>query len=436
MSIRPDFIPLTVSWNLTRRCSLACAHCYIDASARLKADEESTTRQCRDILRQLAGVNPEALLILTGGEPLIREDIFDLIAEATELGFWTVLGSHGGLLDGRKAERLAKAGLKGAGLSLESASPAHHDRFRGVAGAWKKTMQAVEELQGRNLPFLFEMTLTRGNRDQLGSMAELAVKRGATALNIFFLVHTGRGAKLNDLNPREYETALVEIAALQREYAGRLMLNAKCAPHYRRVLWEADPSSVFLRTFHGGGCPAGTYYCRIGPTGDLTPCPYMPLSVGNLHQTPFEKLWREAPELRRLREEKKGGRCGDCEFSQLCGGCRCRAYAATGDTLAEDPSCAYEPGKHGGRTVSLPPEAVYGVESEKGLNWTPEAEAAMKKIPAFARGMVRRAVENAAKKKGLGVVTEEWLKELKKKMAGRLPAPAPILRTGTVRRRS
>lgn len=120
--IRPDFVPLTVSWNLTRRCSLACAHCYIDASARLEADDESTTRQCRDILRQLAGVNPEALLILTGGEPLIREDIFELIAEATEIGFWTVLGSHGGLLDGKKAERLAAAGLKGAGLSLESAS--------------------------------------------------------------------------------------------------------------------------------------------------------------------------------------------------------------------------------------------------------------------------------------------------------------------------
>lgn len=419
--MRSPFIPLTVSWNLTQRCNLACAHCYIEATRGTADPGELSPAEAGAVLSQIAKVNSQAVLILTGGEPLLRPDIFDLISEASALGFWTVLGSHGGLLDEKVADRLVASKLKGVGVSLDSMDAAYHDRFRGIAGAWEKTVAAMAVMRDKALPVLVEMTLTRANRSELRAMAQFAIDRGAAALNVFFLVPTGRGARLNDLTATEYEETLRELAALQQRHAGRLLINAKCAPHYRRVLWEADHDSPFVRTFQGGGCPAGTYYCRIGPRGDITPCPYMPLSVGNARETPFERVWRDSPVLREFREAKRGGRCGDCEFSELCGGCRCRAYAVTGDYLAEDPSCVYEPGGYGKEAIALSPEKTYGIGEVYELAWTPEAKARLAAIPAFARGMVVKAVEKAARRRGQAVVDGALMTELRKEMAGRYP---------------
>jgi len=419
----PAFLPLTISWNLTQKCNLACAHCYIDASAKSDTSRELDPKESIELLHTIAKVNSQAVLILTGGEPLLRKDIYDLVRESTKLGFWTVLGSHGGLLTEATADRLAQAGLKGVGVSIDSLDPVKHDRFRGIDKAWANTVGALPIMRKRGLPFLIETTLTTMNRSELAGMAAFAVEQGATALNVFFLVPTGRGANLNDLTPQQYEESLVELAGLQKEYAGRLLLNAKCAPHYRRVLWEGDPESIFVRTFSGGGCPAGTYYCRIGPEGDLTPCPYMPLSVGNVRKTPFDELWKTSKILKEFREEKRGGRCGDCEFTELCGGCRCRAYALTGDYLAEDPSCTYEPGKYNNVRIPLPPEQTYGATVTLELRWEPEAEKRIENVPYFARGIVRKAVEKAARKRGVSIVTEALMAELRKKMEGRFPLP-------------
>ncbi len=417
----PTYIPLTVSWNLTRLCNLKCAHCYIEAGARADRSGELTPDEALGVLRQIAEVNPQAVLILTGGEPLLRADIDALIRAAADIGFWTVLGSHGGMLDGEVAERLVAAGLKGVGVSLDSVDPERHDAFRGIPGAFRRTSAALEVMRGAGLPFLIEMTATRWNRHELAPMAELAAARGATALNVFFLVPTGRGASLNDLTPGDYEDALNQLASLQEQYAGRLLVNAKCAPHYRRVLWERDHDSTFVRTFHGGGCPAGTYYCRVTPDGDVTPCPYMPLSVGNLRQTRFAELWHESTVLRQFREARRGGRCGECEFGELCGGCRCRAYATTGDFLAEDRSCTYRPGAHGGASIPLPPERTYGAAEAGDMPWTEGARLKMDAIPFFARGMVRRAVEGAARRRGVAVITEDVLQQIRENMKGRFP---------------
>jgi radical SAM protein with 4Fe4S-binding SPASM domain len=282
-------------------------------------------------------------------------------------------------------------------------------------------MAAVRVMREKKLPFLIETTVTRFNKGELAAMTDLAVAEGATALNVFFLVPTGRGASLNDLTPREQEAALGEMAELQERHAGRLMINAKCAPHYRRILWERDRDSMFVRTFHGGGCPAGTYYCRITPDGNVTPCPYMPLPVGNVREQSFAQLWREAPILRELREAARGGRCGSCEFSELCGGCRCRAFATTGDYLAEDRSCTYQPGQYGRAAIPLPPERTYGAAEPGKLAWTEGAKARMNAIPFFARGMVRRAIETAAQRRGVGVITEQVLQEIRDNMKSRFP---------------
>lgn len=417
----PEFIPLTISWNLTKRCNLACAHCYIDASAKEKGGGELSPQESIEILRQLAAVNREAVLILTGGEPLLRKDIFELIQQASTHGFWTVLGSHGGLLEEKTAEKLIESGLKGVGVSLDSLSPQVHNRFRGIDKAWEKTVSAISVMRSKQLPFLIETTMTPFNKNELPEMAAFALEKGASALNVFFLVPTGRGANLPDLTSSEYETTLKQLAELQALYAGRLLINAKCAPHYRRVVWELDHTSPFVRTFRGGGCPAGSYYCRITPEGDVTPCPYMPLTVGSLREKSFSEIWKDSPILHDFRKASLGGRCGACEFNLLCGGCRCRAYATTGNYLAEDPSCEYQPGKYKDQLIPFPAEQTYGIAPSSHLTWTEEALLKLNKIPFFARGMVKRGIESIAKSQGNQIIDEELMNKIRESMAGRFP---------------
>ncbi|MEE8301130.1 MAG: SPASM domain-containing protein, partial [Candidatus Tectomicrobia bacterium] len=181
----------------------------------------------------------------------------------------------------------------------------------------------------------------------------------------------------------------------------------KCAPHLRRIIYELDPQSPLLQNYAQGSCPAGKYYCRITPTGDVTPCPYMPVAAGNLRQQSFASIWQNAQPLNDLRDPHLGGRCGDCEFSQLCGGCRCRAYATHRDYLAEDPACNYQPGKYGGATIALPAEQTFGFEPRFTLTWSSAAQDRLKHLPSFARGMVANGVERYATEHQITVITPE-----------------------------
>jgi radical SAM protein with 4Fe4S-binding SPASM domain len=195
--------------------------------------------------------------------------------------------------------------------------------------------------------------------------------------------------------------------------ADGLLIRAKCAPHYRRIIWELNPESPLLRNYAHGSCPAGKYYCRITPEGDVTPCPYMPVSAGNLRRASFGELWRGAPVFEDLREPKLGGRCGACEFSKICGGCRCRAYATYGDYLAEDPACGYQPGAHGGRIIDLPATQTFGQPVVEELTWEPAARERLQAIPSFARGMVVKAVEAYARGRGQTIITPALLADVR-----------------------
>ena len=201
--------------------------------------------------------------------------------------------------------------------------------------------------------------------------------------------------------------------------ANGLLIRAKCAPHFRRILWEQNPSSPLLKNYAHGSCPAGKYYCRITPEGDVTPCPYMPVAAGSLRATSFADLWRTAPVFDALREPKLGGRCGACEFSKICGGCRCRAYATHGDYLAEDPACAYQPGAHGGQVIELPETLTFGLPEDYQLVWDEDARERLRAIPSFARGMVVKAVEAYARGRGDTVVTRDLLTDVRAKWGGR-----------------
>jgi radical SAM protein with 4Fe4S-binding SPASM domain len=296
------------------------------------------------------------------------------------------------------------------------------------------------------------MSVTDWNVAEVPAMIDLARELGAKVLNFFFLVRTGRGRDLTDIDAAAYERILTYLAKAQGVGGGPpsfvrrmlglaggeegapgfedpwstpvgradgLLIRAKCAPHFRRILWQLNPGSPLLKNYAHGSCPAGKYYCRITPEGDVTPCPYMPVAVGNVRTAAFDELWRTAPAFADLRDPKLGGRCGVCEFSKVCGGCRCRAYATHGDYLAEDPACEYQPGTHGGRLVELPATLTFGLPVEEELAWTPEARARLQAIPSFARGMVAKAVEAYARQRGETVITRELMADVRSRWGGR-----------------
>ncbi len=436
--LRPDPV-YAVSWNLTRRCNLFCAHCYMSAAPGADATGELSTEECRRVMADIARVNPHAVLILTGGEPLVRPDLYELAARGRDHGFTVVVGTNGVLLRERQARRLREHGVQGASVSLDSTDAARHDAFRHLPGAWQGAVRATEALRAEGLDFSLHMSVTDWNVDEIPAMIDLARDLGARVLNFFFLVRTGRGERLTDITAERYERILTYLARIQAVGAGAgdgggpaappaaagdpwgvtagraggLLIRAKCAPHFRRILWELDPRSPLLANYAHGSCPAGKSYCRITPEGDVTPCPYMPVSAGNVRATGFAELWARGGVFAALRAPRLGGRCGACEFAEICGGCRCRAYATYGDYLAEDPACAYQPGRHGGALVRLPASQTFGLAAAPTLVWEAEARARLEAVPAFARGMVVEAVEAYARAGGHPAVTPALLAEVR-----------------------
>ncbi len=441
----------SVSWNLTQRCNLECAHCYMSAHGGADTRGELSTAECRRVMDEIASVNPNVFLILTGGEPLLRRDIWDVAGYAADKKFTTVFGTNGVLLREREAKLMRQHGVLGASISLDSTDRVKHDAFRRLPGAWDAAVRATRVLGDEGLDFSLHMSVTDWNVKDVPAMIDLARDLGAKVLNFFFLVRTGRGRDLTDIDAAAYEEILTYLAKVPgagqgppsfvRRMLGMaeaappetfedpwstpigradgLLIRAKCAPHFRRILWELNPSSPLLKNYAHGSCPAGKYYCRITPEGDVTPCPYMPVSAGNLRATGFAELWRSAPVFGDLRDPKLGGRCGACEFSKVCGGCRCRAFATYGDYLAEDPACGYQPGAHGGAVVELPATLTFGLAVDYQLTWEPAARERLNAIPSFARGMVVKAVEAYARSRGESVITPALLADVRGRWGGR-----------------
>jgi radical SAM protein with 4Fe4S-binding SPASM domain len=413
---------------------------------------ELTTAECRRVIDEIAAVNPNVFLILTGGEPFLRKDLFEVAGYAAEKRFTTVVGTNGVLLREKEARAMRAHHVLGASISLDSTDRARHDAFRRLPGAWDGAVRATRVLTDEGLDFSLHMSVTDWNVAEVPAMIDLARRLGAKVLNFFFLVRTGRGRDLTDIDAAAYERILTYLAHAQgvgdgppgfvRRMLGMggqappasrfedpwstpigqadgLLIRAKCAPHFRRILYELNPSSPLLRNYAHGSCPAGKYYCRITPLGDVTPCPYMPVAAGNLRERSFADLWREAPVFEDLREPKLGGRCGACEFSKICGGCRCRAYATHGDYLAEDPACGYQPGAHGGQVVELPASLTFGLPVDYELVWEQAARERLAAIPSFARGMVVKAVEAYARARGESVITPALLADVRARWGGR-----------------
>ncbi|MDP6421997.1 MAG: radical SAM protein [SAR202 cluster bacterium] len=396
--------PELVSWNTTNRCNLRCDHCYLSAGDQGK--DELSLDEGRRLIDEMFAAGTR-MLILTGGEPLMRRDIVDLASHASGKGMVVVFGTNGMLLSPRTVRELKDAGISGVGISLDSLKPELHDDFRGVPGAWEGAVRGIRTCVTEGLPVLLQMTVLPWNREELDAMIEFAHAERVTGFTLYFLVCTGRGEELSDITPAQYDEALETAVEAQDRYPD-MMVRARCAPQISRV--AAGINSALLAN---AGCMAARQYVRVTPEGRVTPCPYLPLQAGDVRTESFGDIWREAPVLRSMREQSPGGRCGECEYGKVCGGCRARAHALSDDLFAEDIWCLYEPKGDGAAAPEI------------DVSWTPEAEQRLQRIPGFIRGRVRGAVEAQARSSDTPVITPDVLKSTLDGIGRRIPFKRP-----------
>ncbi len=385
-----DFRPSLISWNLTKLCNLRCPHCYLEAGK--KDAEELDTERCLALVDEMVDLGTE-MLILTGGEPLLRKDIFEIASAASSRGLWVVMGTNGVLINDRVAAKMVECGIKGVGISIDSIDPAKHDRFRGGPSSWEHSVRALDVCREHGLAVLVQTTVMEENRDEIPQLIDFARERGVWSFNLYFLVRSGRGRELHELTTEATEAMLTDLVQAQERYKP-MLVRSKCAPQFKRIAYEAGRAGL-----ESGGCMAGVDYCRITPGGEVTPCPYMDLVAGNVREQSLAEVWQGSPVLQRLRDlDQLKGRCGACEYKELCGGCRCRAYAELGDYLGEDTACPHVPT---GRTLDMG-EVV----------WSAEARARLERIPiAFIRGKLEKGIESYARQKGAATITAELMQE-------------------------
>jgi heme b synthase len=340
-----------VAWEVTRSCNLNCRHCR--AAARHGPYEgELTTDECEKLLANIASF-AKPIMILTGGEPMLRPDIYHIATYGTKLGLRMVMAPCGMLLTKESCARLMDAGIQRISLSIDGATSASHDAFRRVEGAFDGVMKGIEAARAAGLEFQINTTVTRLNVDELPAIFDLVVRLGAVSFHPFLLVPTGRGKELEEyeLPPDEYERVLNWI--YEHRSSSSMTLKPTCAPHYYRILRqrERDAGRAVKPETHGldamsKGCLGGQGFAFISHVGRVQMCGFLDLPAGNIKENglDFKKVWEESAFFKEIRNlDGYGGRCGYCEYRRVCGGCRARAYAMSGDYLAEEPFCVYEP---------------------------------------------------------------------------------------------
>ena len=408
-----------ISWNVTRRCNLECTHCYLPATTRkertaISSAGELTTQEAFQLIDRIASVNPEVMLILSGGEPLLREDIFELSTYASGKGMMVVLGSNGLLINNAAARMMKQSGVSGISISLDSVRPEVHDTIRSCEGAWESAVAAIALCRKEGLSIQINTVVTRKNYDEIPELIDCSRGLGAKVFSPFFLVCTGRGEEMTDLSPLQYEKVLSLIVEAQGKHDD-IMIRTRCAPTVRRILYQKNPDAPLLK-MGAGRCLAGQSYCRITPEGDVTPCPYLPLSTGNIRERDFGDIWQNSAIFNSLRAPILKGKCKKCAFRLLCGGCRARAHAGHNDYLGEDPWCDYQP--EGGNVIEPPTFDTNASAAESATPkplWSKEAEERLTRVPTFVRNMVRSAVERYAAEHKRREITPQLMDEVRQK---------------------
>ncbi len=337
-----------VAWEITRSCNLACGHCRA-SSLKGPYAGELETEQCLKLIDDIASF-AKPVVILTGGEPLLRPDIFGIAEYGTDKGLRMVLATNGTLVTEEAAGKMKQAGIQRVSISLDGADAVRHDEFRKVPGAFAGALKGIEILKRAGMEFQINTTITKANLDQIERILHLAVDLGAAAHHIFLLVPTGRGKDLADqeISATDYERTLNWF--YDESLRCPIQLKATCAPHYFRVMHQrkkrasdkgAGPLAAMTR-----GCLGGSAFCFISHTGRVQPCGYLEIDCGRIKKQSFRDIWMNSPDFKALRDlSRYKGKCGKCEFIKVCGGCRARAYEISGDYLAQEPLCSYQPMK-------------------------------------------------------------------------------------------
>jgi len=341
------YTPRLIAWEVTRSCMLACRHCRGAAEAK-PYEGELSTGDCVKLLDNIASF-ARPIIILTGGEPMLRKDIYEIAAYGEKLGLRIVMASCGALLDDESARKILESGMKQISISLDGASAASHDEFRGVAGAFESAMRGIKAARRSGLSVQINTTVTRSNLGELPEILDLAVRLGANAFNPFLLVPTGRGRELIDqeISPDQYEQTLRWLAEMSQR--DDITIRVTCAPHYQRIVRQLGLSRARRSP---KGCMGGQQFAFISHLGKVQICGFLEVKAGDLRKEDmnFRKIWETSELFAQMRDpDAYHGRCGRCEFATVCGGCRARAFALTGDYLAEEPFCTYQPKRH--RTV-------------------------------------------------------------------------------------
>jgi len=349
-----EFLPRLIFWETTAGCNLRCTHCRrIDVADRLVPEDLSTAESKQLIDQIVAFCNP--ILVLSGGEPLIRPDISEIAEYAVARGLRVALATNGTLIDEHMAQRIVDAGIRRVAVSLDGATAETHDPFRALPGCFAQALEGIEHLRRQGMSVQINTTVARHNIDELPQILSLALSLGADALHIFLLVPVGCGVEIADeqmISPRQYEEVLNWFH--DRDQEGLLELKATCAPHYFRIVRQRTAAEKRQRVaelaasseLHAmtKGCLAGTGVCFVSHKGEVFPCGYLPLLAGSVREQPLPEIWDGSKVFRELRDpELLQGKCGRCEFKRICGGCRARAYGMTGNYLDEEPFCVYEP---------------------------------------------------------------------------------------------
>lgn len=336
-----DHKPRLIAFEVTRRCRFNCRHCRADAD-RLGGPDALTTDQCKRIIKAVADYE-KCVIILTGGEPTERDDFLDLVRYSREVGLRVVTATCGYAINDQTLAEMREAGILALSFSLDGATAKTHDAFRRVPGAFDIAVNAARTAARAGMQFQINTTITRTNLAEVPAIAELAKELGAYCFNPFILVPTGRGEQIADeiLEPAQYGKLLSELLDLKDRIS--IEVRVTCGPSFARLYRQRHKES---RRIHISGCMGGRGFGFISHTGDVQTCGFLDISAGNLVENgyDFAAIWDHSKFLNEIRDVSSyHGKCGLCDYANLCGGCRARAYTMTGDYLGEDPVCWYGP---------------------------------------------------------------------------------------------
>lgn len=351
-----EFSPKWIAWEITRRCNLRCVHCRSSSEMEAKGHPDFPTSEAFRVIDDIVSY-AKPVVVLSGGEPLVRKDVFEIARYGTDKGLRMCLATNGTLVNDETCENIKTSGVRIVSLSLDGSEEGVHDDFRSQKGAFAGTINAARLFKRHGIEFIVNSSFTRRNQEEIPKVYRLAKELGATAWYMFMIVPTGRGEEImNELiSKEEYEEILDWHYQMEKD-EDTMLVRPTCAPHYYRVVLQQSKKEGekfkkrTLKFSTGGskGCIAGQLICLIDVDGNVLPCSYFPKPAGNVRESSFKEIWEGSALFKDLRDFKKyKGKCGSCEYVNVCGGCRARAYSVYGDYLEEEPFCSYVPRKIG-----------------------------------------------------------------------------------------